>query len=182
MPKINDLPKLSDEQRKLVEDNMNLAYKCAAELAPHTSLEYEDIIQYCMLGLCKAVLIFDESRGALSSVAYQCMKNEVYMKVRRTKKRMVQKDILSLDAPCANTDDITLLDTIEDSYDRIAEKESYIDLISAINKVPLSRRHIAQYLVDHPQSSRKLLAQKFNCSQSNISRAKSDLIKQWLNK
>ena len=171
MPTLNNLPKLSEEQRKLVEDNMNLAYKCASELAPHTTLEYEDVIQYCLLGLCKAALIFDESKGALSSVAYQCMRNEIYMKTRRAKKRIAQNELLSLDAPYPNAEDFTLLDTIEDSYDRISEAELYI-----------SRRHIAQYLIDNPQSPQGVVAQKFNCTQSNVSRVKKELIKHWLNK
>lgn len=182
MPTLNNLPKLSEDQRKLVEDNMNLAYKCASEIAPHTTLEYEDVIQYCLLGLCKAALIFDESKGALSSVAYRCMKNEIYMKTRRAKKRIAQNELLSLDAPCPNTEDFTLLDTIEDSYDRISEAELYVDLMSAISKVPISRRHIAQYLIDNPQSSQSVVAKKFNCTQSNISKVKKELIKHWLNK
>jgi RNA polymerase sigma factor (sigma-70 family) len=181
MPTLNNLPRLSEDQRKLVEDNMNLAYKCASEIAPHTTLEYEDVVQYCLLGLCKAALIFDESKGALSSVAYQCMRNEIYMKTRRTKKRIAQNELLSLDAPCPNTEDFTLLDTIEDSYDRISEAESYMDLMSAISKVPISRRHIAQYLIDNPQSPQGVVAKKFNCTQSNISRVKKELIKHWLN-
>ena len=110
------------------------------------------------------------------------MKNEIYMKTRRAKKRIAQKELLSLDTPCPNTEDFTLLDTIEDSYDRISEAESYIDLMSAINKVPISRRHIAQYLIDNPQSPQSVVAKKFNCTQSNISRVKKELIKHWLNK
>lgn len=180
MPTLNNLPKLSEDQRKLVEDNMNLAYKCASEIAPHTTLEYEDVIQYCLLGLCKAALIFDESKGALSSVAYRCMKNEIYMKTRRAKKRIAQNELLSLDAPCTNAEDSTLLDIIEDSHDRISEAESYMDLMSAISKVPISRRHIAQYLIDNPQSPQSVVAKKFNCTQSNISRVKKELIKHWL--
>lgn len=182
MSTLNNLSKLSKDQRKLVEDNMNLAYKCASEIAPHTTLEYEDVVQYCLLGLCKAALIFDESKGALSSVAYRCMKNEIYMKTRRAKKRIAQNELLSLDAPCPNTEDSTLLDIIEDSYDRISEAEYYMDLMSAISKVPISRRHIAQYLIDNPQSPQGAVAKKFNCTQSNISRVKKELIKHWLNK
>lgn len=180
MPTINNLPKLTDQQRKLVEDNINLAYKYANEIAPHTLLEYEDVIQYCMLGLCKAILIYDSTKGKLSSLAYQCMRNEIYMKVRPTKKRSEQNSLLSLDMSYADLNNVTLADVIKDPLDRIDETELYIDLMSAIEKVPLSRRRIAQYLVDNPQTPQKEAAEQFNCSQSNISKAKSDLKKHWL--
>ena len=81
--------RLNDEQRRLVEDNMKLAYFMAHKLRNHTSLEFEDLVGVCMRGLCKAALKFEPDMGnKFSTFATTVMQNEVFIANRQERKNV----------------------------------------------------------------------------------------------
>ena len=76
--------KLDDEKRRLVEDNIDLAYKRANELKRRYYTEsLEDLISDCFLGLSKAARLYDSEVAAFSTFAYVAMENEVRRRVFR---------------------------------------------------------------------------------------------------
>ena len=64
--------RMTDEQRKLVEDNHNLIYGFLNK--KELTDDYYDIVA---LGLCKAAMNYDESKGRFSTLAFKCMDREI---------------------------------------------------------------------------------------------------------
>lgn len=71
-----------EKAKKLFEDNIRLAYWIMSQRFPHL-IDDDDVRQEALLGLYKACLVYDESRGSLSSVAYKTVVNQVLMHLRR---------------------------------------------------------------------------------------------------
>ena len=69
---------LNDQQRKLVEDNHNLIYYFLK--GKNLSLDaVEDWYGLCAIGLCKAALIYDSTKGTqFTTLAWVCMQNSCH--------------------------------------------------------------------------------------------------------
>ena len=80
-------------KQQLIEDNMGLVYHLISKEYP-TYLYDEDIIQWGMLGLCKAAEKWDESKSKFSTFAIICIRSEIQMEFRR---RAKHQGIFSLD-------------------------------------------------------------------------------------
>lgn len=80
-------------KQRLIEDNLKLVYHVVHRDYP-TYVNDEDIIQCGMLGLCKAVEKWDETKSKFSTFACKCIKNEIMNEFR---KRAKHQGILSLD-------------------------------------------------------------------------------------
>ena len=90
---------LTDEQRKLAEDNIRLAYWYAHQ-AKWTSLELEERISAALFGLVKAAGSYKTEEGILfSAYAVRIMQNEILLKIRNEKKHA---GVISLNAPIGN--------------------------------------------------------------------------------
>lgn len=72
---------LTSTQQKLVEDNHNLIYGAAHKHKINLD-EYYDVLA---IGLCKAAMQYDESRGQFSTFAYQTMLSEYFGVLRHNK-------------------------------------------------------------------------------------------------
>lgn len=76
----NEVININREQQKIVEDNHNLIYSFARSYKVDL-YEYYDVLA---IGLCEAALVFDTNKGfQFSTLAYQCMKNEMRMIKRK---------------------------------------------------------------------------------------------------
>ncbi len=64
---------LTDEQRKLVEDHLDIARKLAHRWRNPT-IELDDKVQIATEGLCRAAEVYDASKGAFSTIAYKFAK------------------------------------------------------------------------------------------------------------
>ena len=117
---------LTDEQRQLVENNMKLVYRITTDLVKSRKMrfaEMEDAEQAGMLGLVKAAKAYDEGRGiAFSTLAYACIKRELWYMWRKKKK---EPPIYSLDKTegkkSVDQPDRTLGDTLQAEDDTEAE-------------------------------------------------------------
>lgn len=107
------LNRLNDAQRQLVADNHNLIYKYLD--GKHLSMDsVEDWYGAAAVGLCKAGIIFDKTRGLkFSTLAFVCMENEVRGVLRRISKYETH-NVLSLDYPIDETETLTFGDLIPD--------------------------------------------------------------------
>ena len=100
---------LSEDQKKLVEDNINLVFyfihKHKLSLEKYTDLGY--------IGLCKAALTFDSSLGFyFSTYALKCIYNEIFREIRYEKKRENILNTISFSKFIDAEEKITLLDII----------------------------------------------------------------------
>lgn len=76
---IRDKPKLTDEQQKLVSDNLGLAYQCAGKW-PIRGLDTDDNQGEALFCLCRAASRFDASKG----FAFSTYAVSVWMNWRKT--------------------------------------------------------------------------------------------------
>lgn len=111
--------KLTNEQRKLVEDNHDLIYGFLNK----KELDIDKYYDIMALELCNASINYDSSKGKFSTFVYKCMYNRL-IKIICSENRQCRKPpngILSYDKECVMN--------IFDKTD-----ESYINLIIADNK------------------------------------------------
>ncbi|MFT3983517.1 MAG: RNA polymerase sporulation sigma factor SigK [Lachnospiraceae bacterium] len=106
----------------LIERNLRLVahvvkkYQCSGE-------EMEDLISIGTIGLIKAVLTFDETKGSrLVTYAARCIDNELLMMFRTKKKSSRDVSIYEPIGTDKEGNEISLLDVIEGTNDDIADR------------------------------------------------------------
>lgn len=77
---------MTEKQRKLVSDNHNLIYGFLHEYG----FDREDFYDLAAIGLCKAAMKYDETKGVFSKFAYIHMLREIdhYFTIQNYKKRI----------------------------------------------------------------------------------------------
>lgn len=165
---------LNEQQRKLVEDNHNLIYSFLN--SHHLSLDaVEDWYGTAAIGLCKAALIYDESRGSkFSTLAYLCMDNEVKMIMRNNRKCV--STVASLDDEVRSSDGCCLADVVPDNRDFYFS--IYLNDAIAIATRKLSERdkQFIDLIVNHGKTNTEI-ARQFGVSQPTVSRVYCGFIK-----
>lgn len=166
---------LNDAQRKLVEDNHNLIYSFLN--SRHLSLDsVEDWYGTAAIGLCKAALTFDESRGAkFTTLAYICMDNEVRC-IMRTNRKLAQSTV-SLDDPIEGADGCTLADVINDTQHDFMESIYLNDAIAIAYKKLNDRDKAMIDMVVNKGMTNVAVAAKFGVAQPTVSRVYTKFIK-----
>lgn len=158
---------LNDTQRKLVEDNHNLIYSFLR--SRNLSLDaVEDWYGTAAIGLCKAALVFDESRGCkFTTLAYLIMDNEVKMIMRQNRKNVPAT--VNLNSPINTADGCYLADIIPDTGDFMYS--IYLNDAIEIASRGLSDRDkkIVRLILEKGYSQRKV-ARMFGLSQTQVSR------------
>ena len=85
------------EAEKLFSENSNLIYAALSKFLPEEAKD-EDMQQIASIGLWKACLAYNEGAGAkFITFAYRCMRNEIYVELRRRKRREINPPSLSLE-------------------------------------------------------------------------------------
>lgn len=96
MPRGHKTIILSDEQRKIAEENHNLIYSFARK----KNLDIDEFYDLLAIGLCKAAYYFKPNKGKFSTIAYIRMQHEMYnyynelnMEKRIPKDKIVHYDV-----------------------------------------------------------------------------------------
>lgn len=165
---------LNDTQRKLVEDNHNLIYSYIHSHKLNLDA-VEDWYGAAAVGLCKAALIYDESRGCkFSTLAYLCIDNEVKMEMRRNRKLVAPT--LSLHAPINQAVGCCMADIIPDNHDFMFS--IYLNDAVAIATKGLSKRDSEFiHLIFEQGYTQKEVADKFGVSRTLVQRVYSSFKK-----
>lgn len=82
--------RLTDKQRKLVEKNHNLIFHVANRFGFDLD-KYYDVLA---IGLCKASVKYDPTKGKFSTIAVHIMKQEVYLEYRKEGRRPLEVHVL----------------------------------------------------------------------------------------
>ena len=132
---------MTDEAKKLVEDNINLAYAVANK---HRNLlaslyEYDDVVAMCFEALAIAANTYNISKQVkFSTYAYNVMRNNLLSIYNWQRKKRQNVIITSLDEP--QTDDKeTLQSVIPDNINLelgILNNETIVELYSYIEELP----------------------------------------------
>lgn len=112
-------------KQELIEQNMNLVYYVINTFYPYAKFD-EDIIQWGMIGLCKAANKWDESRGKFSTIACLYIRSEIHDAYERLGKH---NGVLSLDYEY--DDDTFLSNLIADRNDMLTVNfDSFVTVLT----------------------------------------------------
>lgn len=109
------MQKMTDAQRALAERNLPLVtWVLQNRVAWWRRDEYEDMFQIGAIGLCKAAMTYDESRGVrFGTYACECIAGEIWNYIRPRRKREKMFCAASLeDEVIGEMEGITLADRI----------------------------------------------------------------------
>lgn len=157
---------LSDEQRKLVEDNLNLVY-----FYIHRYKLPVDDSDIGYIALCKAAKTYDESKGAkFSTYAMFCIQNAYRLNHRKSKYKENELTMPVITLPDGNETDLAsytpdiIYDTIA-CYNRLEFTNNLKEYINSLNE--LDKDIFMSVLAKEKQDS---LAKRVKLSQSYVSR------------
>lgn len=156
---------LNKEQQELVEKNHNLIY----EFAKNKGLAIDEYYGILAIGLCKAALAYDESKGKFSTIAYCCMSNILKQHYRYiNRQRVIPEDkILSYNAQLNDDIDGSYIDTITDDccvHDMIIDGITTESIMNTLND---REKNIVKLLIDGMKQHE--IASILGCSRQNIS-------------
>lgn len=171
------MTKLTDEERKLVEQNHKLILKY---LADHSAtMEYEDWYDVLAVGLCKAAKAYNPDRGRFSTLAFACFKTEVGKVYRETnpKKQQMYDNMVYFDA-CVDEEGEYDGDWIENLAPQKYSVQSNV-LSHCILEEYFEKRKIREQtreifsLFQYGYTQREI-ADKLDCTVANVSRVKRE--------
>ena len=129
--------RMTDEQRKMVEQNHNLIY----DFLYKQNLDTEEYYDIAAIGLCEAAIKYDSKRSKFSTFAYRCMKSEVnHYHAYNTRKRRIPSDrIFSYDILLNSDEDeyesfiSTLLESDFDTHEIVEKTISFANFSRELN-------------------------------------------------
>lgn len=160
--------KMTEIQKKLVEENHNTIYDYIHRYLNHDIDTYYDILA---IALCKAAISFDESKCIkFITYCYVVFDNEIRFTNRKksAKIRRAEEYNISLDSSIKDEEDITLLDIVHSNY-HLEDVTIILQLIRKIlSSYSMRDRHIiVSILAGDIQND---IANRVGISQSMISR------------
>lgn len=158
-----------DDQYILFEKNQDLGYHFLHKYYPIHATN-PDMQQVVMLGLWKACLKFDPSRGLkLSTFAYRCMRNELLMYLRKddmSRQIKANVTVLSINAEMEGGDSFEEILGSGDFTNAVDEK---IDLERMLDSLPnRQKRMLIMRNIDDMSQQQIGVLEK--CSRSRVSR------------
>lgn len=159
--------RLTPEQQEVVKQNHNLIYFYLHK----NNLSIEDYYDLAAIGLCKASLTYEEHKGAFSTYALICIRNEIGIERRKflASHRQIYKNILSLDKEVENNKEntFTLADIIPYKDNDFTAFELRQDLQELLKDNPVELEILKMYYLGFTQTE---ISKQVNISQSYISR------------
>lgn len=155
------------EKEKLVTDNIKLAHYIANRYRG-LSVDFEEIVSCAYLGLTKAALTYDSSKGIkFSTYAGRVMTNEILQCERREGKHN-KVVILSMETPVA--DGITIEDTILDPKDYYGDVENRVAVMEGAGSLTAIEKKLLEIKTRNPEITQEELSATLGFTQSYVSR------------
>lgn len=164
---------LTDEQRKLVEDNVKLAYEFVHRRGFTYNYEFEDAVQIALLGLIYAAMTYKEDKSKFSTYAFLSMQSQFNIEYRKTKRQKESGIInVSLSEPITENEDLSIEDTIIENQNSIENIEAAIAIKEAYEKLNDKEKQIISmiFYAKEKEASQKSIAKKLGVSQPSVSR------------
>lgn len=164
---------LTDEQRKLVEDNIRLAYEFVHKRGFTYGCEFEDAVQIALLGLIHAAMTFKESKSKFSTYAFLAMQSQFNIEYRKTKKQKESGIInVSLSEPITENEELSVKDTIIERQDSIESIETIIAIKNAYKKLSDKEKQVISmiFYTKEKEANQKNIAKKLGVSQPYVSK------------
>ena len=173
------MEQLTKRQQELAEVNHNLLYKFASQ----RNLPLDDYYDILAIGLCRAAKIYDENRGAFSSVAYRWMENEMkqYWRHAQAKSSIPEGVISSCDVQKSEMDGEdkrSLLDGMADDGRDIDELVTGAVMAEAmLNLLTDRERRVAGCLLN--SMTYREIASQMKCTKQNVQRSIHQIRRKW---
>ena len=164
---------LTDEQRKLVEDNTRLAYEFVHRKGFTYGYEFEDAVQIALLGLIYAAMTFKESKSKFSTYAFLAMQSQFNMEYRKIKKQKESGIInVSLNEPITENEELSVEDVVVEHQDSIENIETVIAIKDAYEKLNDKEKQVISmiFYAKGKEANQKSVAKKLGVSQPFVSR------------
>ena len=168
----------------LIERNLRLVAHIVKKYQ-HPEEDMEDLISIGTLGLIKAVMTFDDSKGSrLATYAARCIDNELLMMLRSRKKTARDVSLYEPIGTDREGNEISLLDIMEHTAPGIVEKidlkDNIIHLYRVLDQV-LSERESQVIRMRYGLYNRKSMTQRevadiLGISRSYVSRIEKNAI------
>ena len=177
------MAKMTEEQQKLVEDNINLARYMALKWVKSgvRNFEYDEIFSMFSYALCKAAKSYDPSRGAnFATYSARCMDNEIKMGFRKKGRIGGEDSQVNFEDPIHMDNDgnpLTLNDVFANNdhmeYDKVIDtmyaKEAFKTLRP--REVLIMKKKFFE------NTTQRETAESMNISQSYISRLEKRILR-----
>lgn len=160
---------LTDEMRKLVEDNHNLIYYYCNT----NGLSVDEWYGVLAIALCKAAKMFDESKAKFTTLAMKCMKNAVLHETRLKNADMRKANLytVSLETPLNDTQTIAdVLCGVDEVAEDVATIANLSQKISTLTE--RERIYIKLSIIGYKQCE---IGKIFGLSKAMISNIKNEL-------
>lgn len=182
-------------RNELIEINVPLVKLTAAKFHD-TGIEFEELFSLGCIGLISAIDSYDASRGAVSTYAVRCIRNQILRELRRRRTKKRARRVLSLDDPVFSeqTDackvrtlvesikapDLDPLDWIVETEERRAARDAVRAAVrSAVATLPTEvQRYLWVRFGGERRLSQTEAARPFGWSQSWASRQERTALKQ----
>ena len=170
---------LTTEQQLLVEENHNLIY----DFANKRNLIIDEYYDILAIGLCKAAPNYDINKGKFSTLAYQCMENElkVHWRHLQSKKVIPEDKIISYNTFRKVGENESLKESFIDSFvgtysldDVIIDNMFCNFFMSLLND---KEKIVINYIINGMTSNE--IAIKLQCTVRNIYSIKRRIRKKW---
>lgn len=161
---------LTKYQEKLIEDNINLAYKFAHKSTQIYNYDFDESLSIAFLGLVKAAIYYNAEKSKFSTYAYTAMNNE-FIQLKRKENKYKGYTILSLEDILSNdTEDLNIKDIIIDSEDCIDTLSTKLQFNSAYKLLNDTEKIIIKLLANYTQQQ---ISKMLGVSQAKVSRTLS---------
>lgn len=167
---------LTDEQKKLVEDNIPLAHLIAHRVI-HPHIEYDDAVQLALLGFCKAARLYDPEKAKFTTLASLAAQHTIQMEERKYRNEMAKQiysgrsldsDIFEQDFGCYPLHE-TIPDPRQDTYKQAEAKIALERVDSFMRSLNTRDKAVFNYHV-LSDMTQKEIADRTGLSQSYVSR------------
>lgn len=182
-----------DEYRKGNEDAKNILVERNLRLVAHvvkkysnTGREIDDLISIGTIGLIKAIITFDDSKGTrLATYAARCIENEILMTIRAAKKTKTEVSLHDPIGVDKEGNEISLIDILGSDCDTILDevdlKIQTKKLYQKMEKILKSREKVViemRYgLTNGLVKTQREIAEILGISRSYVSRIEKRAIK-----
>lgn len=161
---------MTRQQRKLVEDNHSLIYYMLRQMQESID-EYYDL---AAIALCKAAVSWQAEKGAFTSYACQCIKNEILRdyRAKMMQKRQLNEYLISYDAPVLTQDgdEISLLEQIRSLESVENEALSHVMYTELIDQLGKADSKMLKFF--ERGLKQREIAEIMGVTQANVSRVK----------
>jgi len=167
---------MTDEQRKLIEDNHNLIYSF---LWKH-GLDIEEFYDLAAIGMCKAAITFNASVGAFSTYAYSCIMNEINneFRKRRSLLRIPKESLVYYNAAMTDEGECKLIDILPSNVNVENEVVGNISVDEFLGKLKREKMRTVAELFSLGYSQKEI-ANILGCAHQNVSEIKFRLRQKW---